>query len=282
MNRESIATKKLPAYSHGTQPLLNRRTLLLCAAYLPALTLLATAVEATPTGIGLAGLPSGLNGAGVNVAQVEANTSSSPTDRFEANPASSSINNSGLPITYIDFNGHQSSTVGATYTIGSATYSDSESSHADIVGGNFYGSANGVAPDVAHVDNYDAGYFQNNLLGSASSNINTQTYVQPATLNNDKVINQSFVNTFSSGSTSAQVQAQQDLIDAEYDITPTPTAQYLSPQSAMEPVTRNRGRAARSTLLPRHIIRSPSVHTHIALLRPGSARLLMADPRRIS
>ena len=184
-----------------------------------ALAAAGSAVQATTiTGIGLSGRPAGLNGAGVNVAQVEANFAAPPksgtqtTDQFEANPAGIAINNSAIGITYIDFNGRQSSTVGATYTSGSYTYKDIESGHADSVGGYFYGS-NGVAPGVAHVDNYDAGYFENSVVGALS----TTSVAPPATLNNDKVVNQSFINQFPSTTTAAQAQQEQTLIDGEYD-----------------------------------------------------------------
>ena len=170
----------------------------------------------TISGIGLAGLPSGLNGSGVNVAQVEANFSASPTDQFEAKLSSTSIANPGLSITYIDFNGTQSTTVGNTYTSNSIHYYDTESDHADSVGGYFYGS-NGVAPNVAHIDNYDASYFQSSIIGHASYNNNTKTWNQPTTLNNDKVVNQSFINNFPSNSSSSYVNNAQAAIDAQYD-----------------------------------------------------------------
>lgn len=184
-----------------------------------ALAAAGSAVQATTiTGIGLSGLPAGLNGAGVNVAQVEANFAAPPKsgpqtiDQFEANPAGSNINNSAISMTYIDFNGHQSSTTGATYTSGSYTYHDIESGHADSVGGYFYGS-NGVASGVAHVDNYDAGYFENSVVGTLS----TTSLTPPPTLNNDKVVNQSFINNFPPTTTAAQAQSEQTLIDGEYD-----------------------------------------------------------------
>src|SRR5262245_30537269 len=56
----------------------------------------------------------------------------------------------------------------------------SESGHADEVGRLFYGLTNGVAPDVAHVDNYDANYFLNSL-------------VTPGAVIPGRVVNQSFV-----------------------------------------------------------------------------------------
>lgn len=184
-----------------------------------ALAAAGSAVQATTiTGIGLSGLPAGLNGAGVNVAQVEANFATPPSsgtqtiDQFEANPAGISINNSAIGITYIDFNGHQSSTTGASYTSGSYTYNDIESGHADSVGGYFYGSS-GVASGVAHVDNYDAGYFENSVVGTLS----TTSLAPPPTLNNDKVVNQSFINKFPPTTTAAQAQSEQTLIDGEYD-----------------------------------------------------------------
>ena len=54
------------------------------------------------------------------------------------------------------------------------------SAHANTVANNFYGTANGVAPGVVHVDNYDADYFVNTIIAN-------QTAIAA------KVVNQSFV-----------------------------------------------------------------------------------------
>ena len=210
---------KAHGYRHYLSPAWRRHIAI--ATSVGALAMVGSAVQATTiSGIGLSGLPAGLDGAGVNVAQVEANAAPAPTsgtqttDEFEAYPAGTSINNSAIAnaITYIDFNGHQSSTIGATYVSGGTTYTDTQSGHADAVGANFYGT-NGVAPGVAHVDNYDAGYFQNSVVGA----LNTTSLTPPATLNNDQVINQSFINEFPSTDTETQVAQEQDLIDGEYD-----------------------------------------------------------------
>ncbi len=210
---------KAHGYRHYLSPAWRRHIAI--ATSVGALAMVGSAVQATTiSGIGLSGLPAGLDGAGVNVAQVEANAAPAPTsgtqttDEFEAYPAGTSINNSAIAnaITYIDFNGHQSSTIGATYVSGGTTYTDTQSGHADAVGANFYGT-NGVAPGVAHVDNYDAGYFQNSVVGA----LNTTSLTPPATLNNDQVINQSFINEFPSTDTATQVAQEQDLIDGEYD-----------------------------------------------------------------
>jgi hypothetical protein len=67
------------------------------------------------------------------------------------------------------------------------------------VAGNFYGIAGGVATNVAHVDNYEAGYFYNNIIAATL----------PPNIN-DAVVNQSF----SFGALAANVQ---QTVDSEYD-----------------------------------------------------------------
>lgn len=69
----------------------------------------------------------------------------------------------------------------------------SESAHADSVGLELYGAAGGVAPGVAHVDNYEANFFLNSIVPN-------QTAI-PA-----KVANQSFV-----------VGSEETIIDRNYD-----------------------------------------------------------------
>jgi hypothetical protein len=56
----------------------------------------------------------------------------------------------------------------------------SESAHANEVAKQFFGLTNGVAPGVAHVDNYDANFFFNSLINQGTA--------VPA-----KVVNQSFI-----------------------------------------------------------------------------------------
>ena len=101
-----------------------------------------------------------LNGSGVKVAQPE--YSNPGVGDFEVNPASV-----GQPVnlfTYISTNG----AVATGFTNGVGV----ESRHADEVGKNFYGvtydlvtnATFGVATNVAHVDNYDADYFFNNII----------------------------------------------------------------------------------------------------------------------
>jgi hypothetical protein len=76
------------------------------------------------------------------------------------------------------------------------------SGHADAVAGNFYGNGTGVAPQVSHVDNYDADYFFN-------------TYVSPASPISARVVNQSFIFANSDGSHLSTNDEQ--LIDSSYD-----------------------------------------------------------------
>src|SRR5438876_1891674 len=101
--------------------------------------------------IGLAQLQAvapGLVGTGVSVAQAEAG---SPT--WEVNPAAVA-QPQGL-FTWI-------SSTGTAAIFPNAV--GLESGHADTVAGFFYGAPGGVAPGVAHMDNYEAAYFYNSLV----------------------------------------------------------------------------------------------------------------------
>lgn len=200
---------------------------------------LAVRAGASPTGIGMAGLPSGLTGAGVNIGQVEASMSSSGSGtqsspyavQFEVSKPGS-----GPIVTYIGDapNYYYPTAPGASspgtqpnvdtttgvlhnFTSGSSSsyYQYSVSSHANTVGEDFWGP-NGVAPGVSQVDNYSAGWFETNVVGiyySPSRN----NYIPIATLHNDKIINQSFLNTFSSGTTQQQELAQEQQSNLNYD-----------------------------------------------------------------
>jgi hypothetical protein len=105
-----------------------------------------------------------LTGTGVYVGQPEAGTYPSypppdyTTDNFEVNPAA--VGKTASLFTYISSFGSAAGTY--PNTIGT------ESGHADAVANNFYGSG-GVAPGVLHVDNYDANYFYNSLIATASA-----------------------------------------------------------------------------------------------------------------
>jgi hypothetical protein len=136
-----------------------------------------------------------LNGSGIRVAQPEAGYDQ--VTNWEVNPG-------GRPagfITYI-------SAAGSTTSFPNSL--SSESSHADSVAGNFYGFTSGVATNIAHVDNYDANYFYDNII------------FPPAPANtNDLVVNQSF--TFGNVSTNIPTPtnylsvSDQQQIDTKYD-----------------------------------------------------------------
>lgn len=130
-----------------------------------------------------------INGAGINVAQPEA---AAPT--FEVNPTA--VN--------------QPASLFLTYTSASGTATNfpnsvgSESGHANGVGGYFYGLSGGVATNVAHVDNYDAGYFYYNII----------TPLIPPSIN-DPVVNQSFI--FCNPDWSHESVSMEQNIDSQYD-----------------------------------------------------------------
>jgi len=111
-----------------------------------------------------------LTGSGVKVAQPE--YSNPGVGDFEVNP-----NYIGQPtnlFTYISTNG--AIATGFPNNVGI------ESGHADQVAKNFYGVTNGAAPNVSHVDNYDAGYFYNHYIKFGFLLVNPV-----------RVVNQSFV-----------------------------------------------------------------------------------------
>src|ERR1051326_4686144 len=130
---------------------------------------------------------SSLTGAGVNLVHPEAGGTSIPP-QFEVNPAVVGLS-AGI-FNYISSNGTSSvfpNNVG------------SESSHADTVGVNLYSLSAGVAPQVAHIDNYEADYFVNNVIGAL---------LQPSI--SGPIVNQSFVFTGLSSS-------QQSTVEQAYD-----------------------------------------------------------------
>ena len=126
-----------------------------------------------------------LTGSGIRVAQVEAPLSTATPPPFEVNPGS--IGQLESLFTYYSSSGT------ATSFPNSAGV---ESGHADSVGGIFVGASGGVAPAVAHVDNYEANYFYQTFIALGSASI-------PG-----RIVNQSFI----FGNTPPQT-----LIDQQYD-----------------------------------------------------------------
>jgi hypothetical protein len=109
-----------------------------------------------------------LKGTGVMVTQPEAGGGSNPP-AFEVNPAAV-----GQPVGLFTYTSSLGSSPNFPNSVGS------ESGHANGVGAVFYGLSTGVAPEVAHVDNYDADYFYNTvitLLGASSGKIVNQSFI---------------------------------------------------------------------------------------------------------
>jgi hypothetical protein len=125
---------------------------------------------------------SGLFGAGVRVAQPEAGD-----PNWQVNPSAV-----GQPVSLFTF----ISSAGAATSFPNAL--GSESAHANEVASRFYGASTGVAPEVQHVDNYEAGHFFQDIVSLQAA--------IPAS-----VINQSFV--FSDASPGLQ----QTAVDSAYD-----------------------------------------------------------------
>lgn len=99
-----------------------------------------------------------VNGAGIRVAQPEAGYGA--TTNWEVNPGASTVGQPASLFTYYSGSGTANNFPNAV---------GAESGHADGVGGIFYGMSGGVATNVAHVDNYQATYFINNLVTSGIS-----------------------------------------------------------------------------------------------------------------
>ena len=134
-------------------------------------------------------LPPGLNGAGVSVAQVEADFA---PDQFEVNPAA--VNQPASLFTY-------TSDAGSVTGTPAPNIAGTESGHADGVGSIFYGNGTSYASGVKHVYNYEVNYFINNIITATNPpNI-------PA-----KVINQSFVATDNNGN-----DIEDPVLDQAYD-----------------------------------------------------------------
>ena len=138
-----------------------------------------------------------LNGMGIRVAQPEADFDLGTN--WEVNPGVAG-RLAGL-FTYTSGNG-------STNVFPNSL--SSESGHADGVAQFFYGIPNGVATNAAHVDNYDADYFYNNIIAAVS----------PPNIN-DPVVNQSFI--FGNVSTNIPTPtnylsvSDQQQIDSDYD-----------------------------------------------------------------
>lgn len=134
-----------------------------------------------------------LRGTNVPVAQVEAPLNSTPPYQFEVNPSTV-----GQPTNHFTYISDLGSDTNFPNSVGT------ESGHADSVGGNFYGTSSGVAPQVAHIYNFEADYFYNNII----------TNPAPPSLS-AAIVNQSFIFCQSDGSHYASnVEAE---IDTYYD-----------------------------------------------------------------
>jgi hypothetical protein len=130
-----------------------------------------------------------VDGSGINVAQPEANTDGNTNhpSAFEVNPATANF-----PAGRFTYSSDAGTTNAFPNLVGN------ESGHADGVAGNFYGIPNGVATNVARVDNFDADYFINYYV------------VSNLVVLGDPVVNQSF--TFG-----ALVATNQQPVDSAYD-----------------------------------------------------------------
>src|SRR6185437_2028248 len=137
----------------------------------------------------------GLTGSGVTVGQVEAPIGAGTPPPFEVNPSAAGVDQPTNLFTWISGSGTANT---FTNTVGT------ESGHADAVAANFYGNTtNGIAPGVAHVDNYEANFFSDNYI--------TLPQAIP-----DRVVNQSFIYDADANGTHYPSN-QEAMIDSQYD-----------------------------------------------------------------
>ncbi len=123
-----------------------------------------------------------LLGDGVYVAQPEA-TDLGQTN-FEVNPTA--VNQTAARFAWI-------SDAGTSTTFPNTV--GTESGHADGVGWNFYGVSGGVAPNVVHVDNYEAGHFYDKVVWpglNTSARVVNQSFI--FSTNNESTVNPKYDN----------------------------------------------------------------------------------------
>jgi len=137
-----------------------------------------------------------LNGGGIRVAQVEGDNPS--VGDFNVNP--SMVGQPMSQFSYYSING---------CTTNFPNSEGGESGHADEVAQSFYGQSTGVAPKVAHVDNYDASVFVT-VGGLGTIGLGPYLVYLPGANINDPVVNQSFV-------VPAYTTNKQTAVDSGYD-----------------------------------------------------------------
>ena len=136
-----------------------------------------------------------LNGTGIRVAHPEGSTTTNfPT--FEVNPAAV-----GQPVSLFTYYSELGSSTNFPNAIGNESFS-----HANFVGMIFYGT-NGIATNVAHVDNYNADFL-------ISSNI----FATPMIAIPGRIVNQSYVFISQEYQTNLPMRISEQIeIDSRYD-----------------------------------------------------------------
>jgi hypothetical protein len=134
-------------------------------------------------------LNTNLNGAGVRIGQVEADVDTNGD--WEVDPA-----NAGEPTSlFVTYYTNGETSTSFPNSLGGDSW------HADDIGMILYDPASGVATNIAHVDNFEAGYYYNNLIASDTSVPGSVT---------DAVVNESFTFGYEDAAT-------QEGIDTAYD-----------------------------------------------------------------
>ncbi|MDQ8193735.1 S8 family serine peptidase [Coraliomargarita sp. SDUM461004] len=149
-----------------------------------------------------------LDGSGVTVAQVEASTGGGA---WQTDPSNMGLDSSLFNYFTTDTDDTDGSN--SEYPDGMDFSSSLESSHANTVGGNFFGNSSGVAPGVSAIQVFSASYFYYDGKTDENENDVSTSIIANLTNIEAKVVNQSFVYT-----DEANTPTEYLAVDANYDI----------------------------------------------------------------
>ncbi len=127
-----------------------------------------------------------LDGSGIRAGQAEADIDTNQPPTFEVDPAAA-----GVSANLITYKSSLGSSTNYPNLVGGPSW------HASQVGGIFYGLSGGIATNLASVDNFEANYFINSVVGGLLAV-------------NDPVVNQSFIDY-------PVTVPQQQMLDSAYD-----------------------------------------------------------------
>jgi hypothetical protein len=132
-----------------------------------------------------------LTGLGVPVALAEADVDGGTPDAFQVNPAA--VGQPSSLFTYYSYGAP-----GGVTNDPPPNAAGTESAHANDVGRIFFGTAAGVAPGVESVDNYDASFFNNEIIesgvGIRASVVNQSFILSGLSVANRAIVEQAYDN----------------------------------------------------------------------------------------